>query len=129
MTIPIAVAVDILVYHTSANYDGLVFLHLCSGRVKKSCRPIYSYAFILHPIARNKIKNANLTNREQDFFTLSIIVCTLSALIHLVVVLLVIATRYIIHPRLVIEIPTDGLLYAFLELQARFPTKFPLEFP
>ena len=48
----------------------------------------------------------------------------LSIFIHLVVVFLVIATCNIVHLFLVIKIPSDGLLYSFLKLQAWFPTEF-----
>ena len=33
-----------------------------------------------------------------------------------------------IHPLLMVEIPTDGLLDTFLKLEAGFPTEFLLEF-
>ena len=42
---------------------------------------------------------------------------TLSSLIHLFVVLLVLTTSDIVHPCLVVEIPTDSFLYTLLKLQ------------
>ena len=52
----------------------------------------------------------------------------LPALVHFVVIPLVVAARYIVHPRLVVQIPADSFLYAFFKLQAGFPAKLTLEF-
>ena len=51
----------------------------------------------------------------------------LSVLIHIVVILLILPTGYIVQPLLIVQIPLDGLLDAFLELEAGFPTQFALE--
>ena len=48
----------------------------------------------------------------------------LSVFIHVFVVILVIATRYVLHPRLVIQIPFDGLHDTVLKLGFRIPTQF-----
>ena len=45
----------------------------------------------------------------------------LSVFIHVVVVLLVVARGDVVHPFLVVQVPTDGLLDAFLKLEARLP--------
>ena len=52
----------------------------------------------------------------------------LSACIHAFVVLLVLAGGDVVHPFLVVEIPSYRLFYALLELKAGFPTEFLLEF-
>ena len=41
----------------------------------------------------------------------------LSIFIHFLVILLIVATCYVIEPFLVVQIPTDGLLDAFLKLE------------
>ena len=51
----------------------------------------------------------------------------LSALIHILIILLVVPRSDVVHPFLVIQIPADGLLDAFFELQAGLPTQFLLE--
>ena len=51
----------------------------------------------------------------------------LSIPVHLFVILLVVAARYIVEPFLVVEVPAHGLLDAFFELQTRFPAQFLLE--
>ena len=44
--------------------------------------------------------------------------------IHLLIVLLILPTRYILHPSLVRQVPFHGFFDAFFELQARFPAQF-----
>lgn len=51
----------------------------------------------------------------------------LSYLIHLLIILLILAARDIVHPLLMFQIPTDGLLNALLELQTGLPPEFALE--
>ena len=51
----------------------------------------------------------------------------LSSLIHVVVILLVVSRSDIVHPSLVVQVPTDGFLDAFLKLEARLPAQFLLE--
>ena len=53
----------------------------------------------------------------------------LSVLIHVIVVLLVVARGDIVHPFLVVEIPTYGSFNAFLKLQAGLPSEFTLQLP
>ena len=48
-------------------------------------------------------------------------------MIHLLVVLLVVATGDVVHPLLVVEVPTDGLLDALLELKRGLPTELLLQ--
>ena len=48
--------------------------------------------------------------------------------IHFLVILLVVTAGDVVHPLLVVEIPSDGFLNAFLELQAGLPAKFALQF-
>ena len=52
----------------------------------------------------------------------------LSSCIHAFVVLLVLAGGDVVHPFLVVEVPSYCLFYALLELKAGFPTEFLLEF-
>ena len=52
----------------------------------------------------------------------------LSYLIHLLIIFLILAARDVVHPLLMFQIPADGLLYAFLELQTWLPPEFALEF-
>ena len=52
----------------------------------------------------------------------------LSSGVHTFVVFLVIAGGDVVHPRLIVEIPADGLFDAFLKLQRRLPTEFALQF-
>ena len=52
----------------------------------------------------------------------------LSVGVHVVVVFHVVAAGDIVHPFLVVEIPADGTLNAFLELETGFPTQFALQF-
>lgn len=49
-------------------------------------------------------------------------------LVHVVVIFLVVAGGDVVHPVLIVEIPADGLLDAFLELERGLPTEFALEF-
>ena len=56
------------------------------------------------------------------------LICELPSLVHLVVIPLVVAARHAVHPGLIVQIPADGLLYAFLELEAWFPAKLTLKF-
>ena len=51
----------------------------------------------------------------------------LSVFVHTFVVLLIIATGDIVHPLLVVEVPTDGLLDTFLELEAGLPPQLLLQ--
>ena len=51
----------------------------------------------------------------------------LSVTVHVLVVLLVLARGDVVHPRLVVQIPADGLLYALLELQRRLPSQLLLD--
>jgi len=51
----------------------------------------------------------------------------LSVIIHGFIILLVIPAGDVVQPGLVVEVPADGLLDAFLELQRRFPAQFALE--
>lgn len=48
--------------------------------------------------------------------------------IHFPVVPQILPGGDIVHPPLIVQIPADGLLKAFFELQGRFPTEFALEF-
>ena len=48
--------------------------------------------------------------------------------IHFFVILLVLAACDVVHPLLVVKVPPDGLLYAFLELQGWLPAQFFVEF-
>ena len=52
----------------------------------------------------------------------------LAVFVHIVVVLLVVTGGDVIEPLLVIEVPTDGFLDAFFELERGFPAEFALEF-
>ena len=52
----------------------------------------------------------------------------LSVFIHFFVVAFVVAGGDIVHPFLVVKIPTDGLFDAFLKLEGGFPVEFTLEF-
>ena len=47
-----------------------------------------------------------------------------SVFVHIVVVALVVAGGYVVHPVLVVEVPADGLFDTFLELERRFPAQF-----
>ena len=49
-------------------------------------------------------------------------------LIHILIILLIIAACHIVKPFLIIQVPANGLLNAFLKLQAWFPTEFSLQF-
>ena len=51
----------------------------------------------------------------------------LPVLIHALVVLLVFARSYVVHPFLVLEVPADSFFDSFLELQAWLPSQFALE--
>ena len=51
-----------------------------------------------------------------------------SVLVHIIIILLVVTRCDIIHPFLIVKVPANGLLYAFLKLKARLPTKLSLEF-
>ena len=48
-------------------------------------------------------------------------------LIHLLIVALVVARGDVVHPLLVVEVPADGALDAFLELERGFPAEFALQ--
>lgn len=88
---------------------------LDGNKNKKDCH-------IRQPLVGNfSVIHANKYNSESFIPALS-----LPALVHFVVIFLVIAARYIIHPCLVVKIPADGFLYSFLELQARLPSKLHL---
>ena len=62
------------------------------------------------------------------FFTLLLLFIFLPSLVHLVVIPLVVSARHVVHPCLIVQIPADGLLYAFFELEAWFPAKLSLKF-
>ena len=49
-------------------------------------------------------------------------------LIHILIVLLIIAACHVVKPFLIIQVPANGLLDAFLKLQTWFPTEFSLQF-
>lgn len=51
-----------------------------------------------------------------------------SVLIHLLIILLVIAGSNVVEPGLIVEVPLDGLLDAFLKLEAGFPSELALQF-
>ena len=51
----------------------------------------------------------------------------LTIAIHHFIILLVVAGGDVVHPCLVVEVPSHGLLDAFLELQAGFPSELALE--
>ena len=55
-------------------------------------------------------------------------VMMLSVFVHLVVIFFVVTRGDVVHPLLMVKIPTDSFLYTFFKLQARFPTQFSLEF-
>ena len=48
--------------------------------------------------------------------------------VHVFVILLVVSACHVVHPFLIVEIPTDGFLDAFFELQAGFPAQFVFQF-
>lgn len=47
--------------------------------------------------------------------------------VHFIIVFLVVPTGDIVHPFLVVEVPSYGLFDAFLELEARLPAQLFLE--
>ena len=53
---------------------------------------------------------------------------SLSVLVHVVVIPLVVPAGHVVHPLLVVEVPSYGLLDALLELQAGLPSELPFEF-
>ena len=67
-------------------------------------------------------KNSKETKLKVRFFEDSTIA------IHGIVIVLIIATRHIVEPILIVEIPTHRLFDTFLELEAGLPAKFSLEF-
>ena len=48
--------------------------------------------------------------------------------IHLSVVPQILPGGDIVHPPLIVQVPADGFLKAFFELEGRFPAEFALEF-
>ena len=57
---------------------------------------------------------------------MSFYLIVLNALV--LVILLVLATCYVVHPSFVLQIPLHGLLDTLLKLERWFPTDFLLEF-
>ena len=51
----------------------------------------------------------------------------LSILVHVVIILLILTTGDVVHPLLIVKVPTHGLFNTLLELQAWLPTKFLLQ--
>ena len=45
MAVPISTVIDIMIYHTSAYQDGLVFLYFSGRSVEKSGCPIHALCF------------------------------------------------------------------------------------
>ena len=80
------------------------------------------FLFALTVLAWPELKNC-LSLKE-----FNVCVVDLSKLfIHILIILLILSGGDAIHPLLVVEVPADGLLYAFLKLEARFPAEFCLE--
>ncbi len=44
--------------------------------------------------------------------------------VHILIIFLIFSRSNIIHPSLIIKIPSHSLLYAFFKLQTRFPSQF-----
>ena len=85
-------------------------------------KPFYTIKHLL------QAKKARLTVCLRAFI---LIICQLylPVLVHLVVVALVVSGCDIVHPLLVLQIPSHRLLDTLLELKARLPTELPLQFP
>ena len=72
------------------------------------------------------LRDTQITQIDADCAE-KVVYCLQFLVVHVFVIPLVVAGGDVVHPGLVVEIPTDGALDAFLELQGGLPAQFALE--